>query len=111
MGLLSLVEHGARFVLNRRGFDSLTVPTAAGGLHAYDARGPAALPTIVLLHGLGSTATSFGPLLSRMRPQARRLVAPDLPGHGFSETPSGRLTPERCSGPCRSCSTGWSRSR
>jgi len=71
------------------------VPTEAGGLHVYDARGPAILPPVVLLHGLGSTATAFGPLLTRMLPEAGRLVAPDLPGHGFSETPSGRLTPER----------------
>lgn len=95
MGLLSLIEHGARFVLNRRGFESLTVPTEAGRLHVYDAQGPALLPTVVLLHGLGSTATAFGPLLTRMLPEAGRLVALDLPGHGFSETPAGRLTPER----------------
>jgi pimeloyl-ACP methyl ester carboxylesterase len=97
-GLLSLVERGARFALNRRGFKSRTVPTKAGTLHVYDARGPAVLPTVVLLHGLGSTATAFGPLLMRMLPQAGRLVAPDLPGHGFSETPFGRLTPERLFG-------------
>ena len=95
LGLLSLVEHGARFVLNRRGFNSLSVPTDAGTLHVYDGRGPAVLPTVVLLHGLGSTATAFAPLLTRMLPGAGRLVALDLPGHGFSETPSGRLTPER----------------
>jgi pimeloyl-ACP methyl ester carboxylesterase len=52
------------------------------------------LPTTVVLHGLGSTATSFGPLLRRMRPHARRVVAPDLPGHGFSDAPSERLVPE-----------------
>ena len=98
VGLLSIVERGARFVLNRRGFKSLKVPTEAGALHVYDARGPAALPTVVLLHGLGSTATAFGPLLTRMLPEAGRLVAFDLPGHGFSETPSGRLTPERLLG-------------
>jgi len=91
--LLSAVQHGGRFVLNRSGFESRVVPTAAGRLHAFDARGPGALPTTVVLHGLGSTATSFGPLLSRIRPHARRTVAPDLPGHGFSEAPSGRLTP------------------
>jgi pimeloyl-ACP methyl ester carboxylesterase len=61
----------------------------------YEARGPALLPTVVLLHGLGSTATAFGPLLTCMFPGASRLLAPDLPGHGFSEPPSGRLTPER----------------
>jgi pimeloyl-ACP methyl ester carboxylesterase len=101
VGLLSAVEHGARFVLNRQGFESRTVPTSAGELHAYDARGPGVLPTIVLLHGLGSAATSFAPLFTRMRPHARRLVVLDLPGHGFSGTPSGRLTPEGLFGAVR----------
>jgi pimeloyl-ACP methyl ester carboxylesterase len=93
--LLSTVERAARFVLNRQGFESLTVPTCAGSLHVYEARGPVALPTIVLLHGLGSAATAFGPLLTRMLPHAGRLLAPDLPGHGFSPEPTESLTPER----------------
>jgi pimeloyl-ACP methyl ester carboxylesterase len=101
LGLLSAVEHGARFVLNRNGFASRRVRTAAGLLHAYDAEGRGALPTTVLLHGLGSAATSFGPVLSRMRPHARRLVAPDLPGHGFSGAPSVRLTPDALFGAVR----------
>jgi pimeloyl-ACP methyl ester carboxylesterase len=95
VGLLSVVERGARFVMNRHGFQSRTVSTAAGTLHVYDARGPGNLPTIVMLHGLGSAATAFAPLLVRMLPQAGRLVAPDLPGHGFSGTWSGSPTPER----------------
>ena len=94
IGLLSAVARGARFVLNRTGFRSRSVPTAIGTLHAYDARGTGTLPPIVLLHGLGSAATSFGPLLTRMRPHARRLVALDLPGHGFSQAPSQCLTPQ-----------------
>jgi pimeloyl-ACP methyl ester carboxylesterase len=101
VGLLSAVEHGARFVLNRHGFGSRTVSTAAGTLHAYDAEGQGVLPTTVVLHGLGSAATSFGPLLSRMRPHTRRLVAPDLPGHGFSGAPAARLTPEALFGAVR----------
>jgi pimeloyl-ACP methyl ester carboxylesterase len=94
VGLLSAVERGARFVLHRQGFESRTVPTSAGRLHAYDACGPGVLPTMVLLHGLGSAATTFASVLTQMRPHARRLVVLDLPGHGFSETPSGRMTPE-----------------
>ena len=101
LGLLSAAEHGARFVLNRYGFASRRVRTAAGLLHAYDAEGRGALPTTVLLHGLGSAATSFAPVLSRMRPHARRVVAPDLPGHGFSGAPSVRLTPEALFGAVR----------
>ena len=95
VGLLSAVERGARFFLNRRGFESRVVPTPTGRLHVYDARGPGTLPTTVVLHGLGSTATAFGPLLGRIRPHARRVMAPDLPGHGFSDVPSARLTSER----------------
>jgi pimeloyl-ACP methyl ester carboxylesterase len=52
------------------------------------------LPAVVVLHGIGSAATSFGPTLARLRPHVRRLIAPDLPGHGFSGAPAGRLTPE-----------------
>lgn len=98
LGLLSAVEHGARFVLRRHGFASQTVMTAAGGVHAYDARGGGTLPTTVVLHGLGSAATSFAPLLIQMRPHVGRLVAPDLPGHGFSGDPSGTLSPDRLYG-------------
>lgn len=89
-GLLPAVEHGARLFLNRSGFESRY---CSGRLHAFDARGQGTLPTTVVLHGLGSAATSFGPLLTRLRPHARRVIAPDLPGHGFSEAPAGKMTP------------------
>lgn len=89
-GLLPAVEHGARLFLNRSGFESRFGP---GRLHAFDARGQGTLPTTVVLHGLGSAATSFGPLLTRLRPHARRVIAPDLPGHGFSDAPAGKMTP------------------
>jgi pimeloyl-ACP methyl ester carboxylesterase len=92
-GLLSAVERGARFIMNRRGFESRTVQTAAGTVHAYDGAGPSTSSTIVVLHGLGSTASSFGPLLNWIRPYVRRVVALDLPGHGFSAMPRNRLTP------------------
>jgi pimeloyl-ACP methyl ester carboxylesterase len=71
------------------------VDTRAGRIHAYDAEGTGDLPTMVLLHGIGSAATSYGPLLTRLRRHARRVVAPELPGHGFSAEPAGTLTPER----------------
>jgi pimeloyl-ACP methyl ester carboxylesterase len=92
--LVSLLERGGRFALNRRGFTSRTVATAAGRLHVYDGRGRGTLPTVVLLHGLGSAATTFAPVLSRLLPEVGRVVAPDLPGHGFSAAPSRPLTAE-----------------
>jgi pimeloyl-ACP methyl ester carboxylesterase len=94
LDLLSVMQRGARFVLNRQGFASRTVTTGAGPVHAYDAPGGGTLPTMVVLHGLGSAGTAFGPLLSRLRPHTRRVVAVDLPGHGFSLPPAGRLTPD-----------------
>jgi hypothetical protein len=75
VGLLRTVEYGARFVLNRNGFKSRVVSTAAGRLHAFDACGLGPLQTTVVLHALGSAATSFGPLLARIRPHSRRVVA------------------------------------
>lgn len=48
-------------------------------------------PTLLLLHGLGSSARGWGPLLPLL---ARRftLVVPDLPGFGDSPPPDGPLT-------------------
>jgi pimeloyl-ACP methyl ester carboxylesterase len=47
----------------------------------------------VLLHGLASAATSFGPVLAAMHKASRRVVAPDYPGHGFSSESRTTLTP------------------
>lgn len=91
---LPLAERVGRIVLRRRGVESRWVKTPHGDVHAYDARGSGDLPTIVLLHGIGSAATPFGPVLARLQRDARRVVAPDYPGHGFSHDTPGRFTPE-----------------
>lgn len=64
-------------------------------LHAYEAVGPGTLPPIAMLHGIGSAAAPFARVLSGLLPHATRVVAPEMPGHGFSEAPHGVLTPER----------------
>jgi pimeloyl-ACP methyl ester carboxylesterase len=92
--LVSFLERGARFALNRRGFASRQVPTSAGLLHVYDASGRGALPAAVVLHGLGSSASTFAPVLTRLLPHVARVVAPDLPGHGFSPDPGRPLNAE-----------------
>ncbi len=92
--VLPLVERLGRFALNRSGTRSVWVDTPAGKLHAYDARGRGAGPTIVLLHGIGASATPFGPMIARLRRTARRVVAVELPGHGFSELHGDALTGE-----------------
>ena len=50
-------------------------------------------PGLILLHGPGEFAAKW----LRVIPQlvtTHRVIAPDLPGHGASETPDGRLDPE-----------------
>lgn len=90
--LLPLVERAARLSLVARGVESRTFPTRLGSVHVYDARGSGSLPSTVILHGLGSAATSFGRLLLGLRPHVRRALAPDLPGHGFSAAPDVALS-------------------
>lgn len=91
---LPAAERLARFALHRRGFESREVATRLGPVHAYEARGRGALPPVVVLHGIGSAATPFGPVLTRLVGDVRRVTAPDLPGHGFSPPPAQRMTPE-----------------
>lgn len=57
-----------------------------GAVHVTEYGDPGALDTLVCLHGLGGSALNFGlvgPLLSA----DRRVVVPDLLGHGRSRTP------------------------
>ena len=92
--LLPAAEQFGRLALVRRGILSRRIGTRYGRIHAYDAPGSGSLPPTVLLHGLGSTATFFGPLLEYLRRDVFRIVAPEYPGHGFSESGVERVTPE-----------------
>ncbi|SFW69158.1 alpha/beta fold hydrolase [Amycolatopsis australiensis] len=42
---------------------------------------------IVLLHGIAGSARTWAPVLRRCAALGRRVLAPDLPGHGESEAP------------------------
>lgn len=94
MVLIPLVERLGRRVLKGGGFRSRFVRTRVGAIHVYEANGTGDLPTILVLHGLSSAASAFVPILLRLRRHARRVVAVEYPGHGFSEAPSVKLTPE-----------------
>jgi len=51
-------------------------------------------PPVLLLHGLGSCAADWAPQRPVLDPRYR-VVAVDLPGHGATPLPPGRLTIER----------------
>ena len=55
-------------------------------LHYLDWGGGGALPPLLLIHGLASTAWSWAPIARRLR-SATRVLAVDLRGHGLSESP------------------------
>jgi pimeloyl-ACP methyl ester carboxylesterase len=94
MNLLPLVERAARHALNASGLASRWIETSVAQQHVYDARGGGDLPTVVVLHGISSAATPFGPFLRRLHPAVRRVLAPDAPAHGFSGAPRVPLTPK-----------------
>lgn len=94
--LLPAAERLARFALHRRGLASTTVRARGLDLHVYDGAGRGRLPPVVMIHGLGAGGGSFGPMVTALRPHVRRVILPELPGHGFSARPAegGRVTPE-----------------
>ncbi|MEZ4451407.1 MAG: alpha/beta hydrolase [Nannocystaceae bacterium] len=93
MFIVPILEHLARRRLNSVGVRSRYAYTRGGRLHYYEALNPAAKgPPIVIFHGFGASATSFGRVIAALRPHSPRILAPDTPGHGFSPAPHQRLT-------------------
>lgn len=93
---------GCRGVLKPRSYasgvwpgepESLIVTTDDGvGIHYLDWGAPdsdpgrAALPPVLLIHGLSGTAWAWTPVARRLRP-VTRVLALDLRGHGLSQSP------------------------
>jgi pimeloyl-ACP methyl ester carboxylesterase len=88
-----MMERVARIALHRGGLASRTIDTRAGKVHVYDGPGSGTAPPLVWLHGIGSAAAPYAEVLLRLRRYARRVVAIELPGHGFSADPTETLTP------------------
>jgi pimeloyl-ACP methyl ester carboxylesterase len=55
----------------------------------YRGAGDVTAPTILLLHGFPTSSLMFRELISRLA-KKYHVVAPDLPGFGFTEVPTGR---------------------
>ena len=84
-----------RFVLSGlrlRGYRRRWMKTSVGRVHALEADGRGELPPVVILHGLSAAGQYYANLLELLRPHVRRVIAPDMPGHGFSALPRGGLS-------------------
>lgn len=80
------------FLFQPPGFDRQGTVTSRGRLNYYEAN-PAAPETIVFLHGFGGGSSSYE--WSKVYPAFSaeyRVLAPDLPGWGFSEHRAGEYT-------------------
>lgn len=78
-------------MLVARGVRSSMVDVAGQRLHHYELKGSGKGPTVLLVHGLGGTANGFARVFFGLARRFERVLAVDLPGHGFS--------PEYCLGP------------
>src|SRR5262249_2105190 len=55
----------------------------------YREEGPVAAPTVLLLHGFPTSSHMFRDLIPDLA-DSYHVVAPDLPGFGFSDSPDGQ---------------------
>lgn len=64
-------------------------------MHVLEVDGQGPLPPFLLLHGLGSSASDYAPLARGLRAITRKLILPDMPGHGLSESPPSGMVPSQ----------------
>ena len=79
-----------------QGFSEISIPATsihkveAGGVRVfYRAAGDPNSPIVLLLHGFPTSSFMFRELIPRLATDYR-LIAPDLPGFGFTEVPAER---------------------
>ena len=78
-GMLTVVERIDHQMLRLLGFKRHWIETSVGRMHAYELRGPADLPPIVVVHGINTRPSTYRPSLELMRHRVGRLIIPDLP--------------------------------
>jgi pimeloyl-ACP methyl ester carboxylesterase len=71
-----------------RGVRSSVATVNGRQVHYFTLRGTGDGPPALLVHGLGGNATSFNRILFPLARRFSRVIAPDLPGSGFSPLPS-----------------------
>jgi pimeloyl-ACP methyl ester carboxylesterase len=86
------LDRSVHALMRLRGYRAVALPTPHGRLAAlvFEGRGP--LPPLTIVHGWAAAGVHHALVARRLKRHVRRLVLPDLPGHGFSEV-AGPLTP------------------
>lgn len=90
---IPLLHTMVRRQLIRQGIQSRQIPLGHGMLHYYEASPQAPRSTIVLIHGLGTSASTWVNVLPALA-STHRVLAPDLPGFGLSSPMDGIPTLE-----------------
>lgn len=91
MFVLPIAERLIRRRLQAIGIKSGYHPTRHGKIHFYEVSGEGDAPPLVILHGFGASASSFGRMLALLRRKLGKIWAPEAPAHGFSRA-RGRPT-------------------
>jgi pimeloyl-ACP methyl ester carboxylesterase len=104
---MSRISSGSAASTTGNGADLRSAPTGNENLHSdvpftsiqrveadgvrifYRAAGDKDAPVVLLLHGFPSSSFMFRELIPRLADRYR-VIAPDLPGFGFTEVPEGR---------------------
>ena len=82
--LMMRLAHGAMLA---QGAESWTAALHGHRVHRYAFMGRGEGPPVLLLHGLGGSASSMAPMVPALLPLAPRVVLLELPGHGRSPDP------------------------
>lgn len=82
--LFSGIQEVSRRVLVARGVRSEFIEVAGQRLHHFELKGSGKGPPLLLVHGLGGAAGGFSRCLFPLARRFSRVLAVDLPGHGFS---------------------------
>lgn len=93
MDLFHTSQKVLRRLLVARGVGSNMVGLDGQVLHYYDVRGEGSGPPVLLVHGLGGSANGFFRIFPGLSKRFSRILAPDLPGHGFSPLPTTGALP------------------